>query len=291
MAVVEHARARGIVTVREMINTFQGTAKAILDEVYARLGLPPGHTITQAAVEAEIRELALYDYVCASNAPCEASLAEAGVAADRVIPTSFGWSPARFGSPAAVDEPGQGDHKTRFLFVGSIGVRKGVPALLEAWARAGLDASLTLVGNVEPAIAPLLARAAARGRVSVLPYTPDIGALYRSSDIFIFPTLEEGGPQVTIEAGGCGLPVITTPMGTGRLVRDGVNGIVVAANAPDQLAGAMVELAGDKALRRQYAARIAEDAGAFTYDRLGAARARAFEQRLVLHRTGSPVEA
>jgi hypothetical protein len=53
----------------------------------------------------------------------------------------------------------------------------------------------------------------------------------------------------------------------------------------------MATLAGDAELRQQYALRIAADAQAFTYLKLGAERARAFEERLVLHRAGSRVEA
>ncbi len=280
---VLRAKARGILTVREMINTAQLSAKPALDEAYARLGLPPTHTISTAAVYEEIEELALYDLVCASNTPCEASLIEAGVSADRIFPTSFGWVPSRYGvgsgsGPTADRDPGN----AKFLFAGSISVRKGVPTLLESWGKLTADADLTLVGTVEPALESLIAKAVAGGSVRVLPFTRDIGALYRSHDVFVFPTIEEGGPQVTIEAGGCGLPVITTPMGAARLVEDGVNGIVVPAGSAEQLAAAMTSLASDAALRQRYSRRIAADAQAFTYDQVGADRALAFVGRLEL---------
>ncbi|WP_299742212.1 glycosyltransferase [Devosia sp.] len=278
---VQRAKARGILTVREMINTAQASAKPALDAAYARLGLPPTHTISMAAVEEEIEELALYDLVFASNAPCEVSLIDAGVRADRIFPTSFGWSPPRFelgiGHSTAAD---RGPGTVKILFAGSISVRKGVPTLLEAWEKLTVDAELTLVGNVEPALEPLVSRAVARGSVRVLPFTRDIGALYRSHDVFVFPTVEEGGPQVTIEAGGCGLPVITTPMGAARLVKDGVNGIIVPAGAVELLSAAIASLASDPGLRQRYSRRIAADAQAFTYDKLGAERALAFIERL-----------
>jgi glycosyltransferase involved in cell wall biosynthesis len=276
--VIRHARRRGILTIREMINTFQGGAKPILDRAYERLGLPPAHTISAASVEQERRELMLYDYVCASNGPCEDSLREAGVPAERIIATSFGWSPERYPLDPAAPMPADRG-QARFLFAGIIGVRKGVPELLAAWARAGVEGELTLVGNVEPAIEPLLSQAAG-GSVKVLPFTRNIAALYRSHDVFVFPTLEEGGPQVTIEAGGCGLPVITTPMGAARLVQDGVNGIVVPAADPAPLAAAIARLAADAALRRKFADRIGIDAQNFTYRRVGAERARLFLDRL-----------
>jgi glycosyltransferase involved in cell wall biosynthesis len=273
----QRAKECGILTVREMINTAQASAKPALDAAYARLGLPPAHTISAAAVEEEIEELALYDLVCASNAPSEASLIDAGVSPDRIFSTSFGWSPSRFDLSSAAD---RGSGRTKFLFAGSISVRKGVPTLLDAWRQVTANAELTLVGNVEPALEPLLAKAVVGGSVQVLPFTRDIGALYRSHDVFVFPTVEEGGPQVTIEAGGCGMPVITTPMGAARLVKDGVNGIIVQAGAVEELSAAITSLASDPELRQRYSRRIAADAQAFTYDRLGADRALAFVERL-----------
>jgi glycosyltransferase involved in cell wall biosynthesis len=277
---VQRAKALGFLTVREMINTAQASAKPALDAAYRRLGLPPTHTITAAAVEEEIAELALYDMIFASNAPCEASLIAAGVSADRIFPTSFGWSPSRFTTATDSTADDRRGSKANILFAGSISVRKGVPTLLEAWEKVTGDAELTLVGNIEPALEALVSRAVAGGSVRVLPFTADIGALYRSHDVFVFPTIEEGGPQVTIEAGGCGLPVITTPMGAARLVKDGVNGIIVAAGQVESLSTAITALAGNPALRQRYGRRIAADAQAFTYDRLGAERAWAIIGRL-----------
>lgn len=281
--VLEHARSRGIVTIREMINSFQGTAKSILDEAYRQARLPIAHTITSAAVEAERRELERFDWICAPSPLVESSLLEAGIARGKIIPTSFGWSPARF---AAEQKGGRPAARTRgpvrFLFIGLIGVRKGVPDLLNAWKRSGQPGTLTLVGDIERPVAPLVEEARRSGAVEVLPFTRDVGSLFRSHDILVFPTHEEGAPQVVFEAGGCGLPVITTPMGAARLVKDGSNGIVVPAGSPDALAAAIISLAADFGRQRQFSQRIAADARAFTYDKLGAARAGLFVERLAL---------
>ena len=83
----------------------------------------------------------------------EVSLLEAGVEPARIIPSSFGWSPARF----AVSPGGHGRTEGfRALFVGSVCVRKGVPQLLAAWEKSGVEGELVLAGRVENAIKPLL---------------------------------------------------------------------------------------------------------------------------------------
>ena len=106
----------------------------------------------------------------------------------------------------------------RALFVGTICVRKGVPQLLAAWKKSGVEGELLLVGKVEPAIRPLLEPYLENNSVRALGFTSDVGRLYKSADVFVFPTLEEGGPQVTYEAAGCGLPIITTPMGMANII-------------------------------------------------------------------------
>jgi glycosyltransferase involved in cell wall biosynthesis len=143
---------------------------------------------------------------------------------------------------------------------------------------------------VEPCLARRLDAAAAGHSVKLVPFTSNLGDLYRSCDVFVFPTLEEGGPQVTLEAGGCGLPVITTPMGASRLVENGRNGLVVQPGNVDELAAALVTLATDADLRRRFAKQIAIDAQAFAYDRVSASRARILVGLLEASRTGRTME-
>ena len=284
--IVEHARRRGILTVREMINCCMATAKPILDRAYLKAGLPPGHSISDAAADAERAELALYDYVFASNPCAEDSLIEAGVDRGRILPTSFGWEPARFVGTAAPER----NTAFRALFVGTACVRKGIPELIEAWAKSGVQGELLIVGGVEPCLSKRLNDAATSHSVRLVPFTSNLGDLYRSCDVFVFPTLEEGGPQVTLEAGGCGLPVITTPMGASRLVANGRNGLVVQPGNVDELAAALVTLATDTDLRRRFAKQITIDAQAFAYDRVSVSRARILAGLLEANRTGRTME-
>jgi glycosyltransferase involved in cell wall biosynthesis len=277
-SLVAAARDRGLLTIREMINSFRGNAKSILDKAYAAQDLPPTHGITDESVERERQELALYDYVFASNAEVETSLIAAGVKPERIVPTSFGWTPSRYASTASVP-------KSAFtaLFVGSVSVRKGAPQLIEAWKRSGVAGELVFAGKIEPALAPLLARQADPS-IRYRHFVSDMGALYRSADIFVFPTLEEGGPQVTYEAAGCGLPVITSPMGAGRIVKDGVNGLIVAPDDIDALAKAIAQLAASKETRERFARQAAIDAQQFTYETIGLERSKIF--RHLLERRG-----
>jgi len=270
ISLIRYARARGLLTVREMINTCTGTAKAILDEAYGRIGLQPSHTITNEVVRNEREELELYDYIFAPSPMVEQSLLEAGVHPSKILRSSYGWLPSRFSS--SVGEKNRTGF--RALFVGTICVRKGIPQLLAAWKKSGVKGELLLAGDVEASLKPLLAQYLEGHGVRLAGYMSDVGHLLRSADIFVFPTLEEGDPLVTYEAAGCGLPIVTTLMGSANIIKHDVNGLVVSPYDVDGLAQAISRLANSPELRNRLALQAAKDAQNYTYERVGSERAR-----------------
>lgn len=273
---LQMTKQQGLICVREMINCYRGTAKRILDQAFRNLDIAPYHGITQDSVDQERLELSRYDYVLASNDQCELTLAEAGVDRSRILKTSFGWSPKRFDHWKNVPK----EKVFTVTFVGSIGVRKGVHCLLEAWRLAGRIGRLVLVGNVEPQFQPILSRYSNDPSVEVIAFTDDIEKHYKSSHVFAFPTLEEGGPQVTYEAAGCGIPVIATLMGAGRLIEHETNGLIVPAGDPQRLAEAIVRTRENAAERTELGERAAQHALQFTYEKIGHQRAELFRQAL-----------
>lgn len=286
-SLIQCAREHGIITVREMINTCMGYARAILDEAYDRSGLQRSHTISQERVDKERDELALYDYIFAPNVWVEKSLLEAGINQARILRSSFGWSPSRY-----ISSRDDGRAGFRALFVGHICVRKGVPQLLAAWKKSGVEGELLLAGDVEPAIRPLLECYVDGNSVRILGFVSDVGRLYKSADVFVFPTLEEGGPQVTYEAAGCGLPIITTPMGMANVIEDGINGIVVKPYDVDDLADAILLLASSPDLRTRLARQAMIDAERYTYAKVGIERAKILKALLPARSHGwSPASA
>ena len=261
------AASRGIPIVREMINTAISTAKPILDAAYRHFGLEPSHPADASGVERERTELPAYDYISAPSTEVEESLVRMGIDPAKILRTSFAWLPSRFPPQSAVRKS-----HFRALFVGMIGVRKGVLELLDAWEEAGVKGELLLVGQVEPAVADRVAKSLGKNGVSHQPFTSDLNALYRSADVFIFPSREEGAPLVVYEAAGCGLPVITTPMGAARLVDHGTTGLIVAPGNVPELAAAIRHLADDQEARESMAAASEAAAAQFTFERVGKRR-------------------
>lgn len=270
-SLVRHARKLGFLTVREMINPTSRTTKTILDEAYDRLDLQGSERrqITDEKITDQQNELQLFDYIVSCNARVEASLIEGGVESQRILRSSFGWSPARLARSSG-EQNRQG---FRALFVGGETVRKGVPQLIAAWRKSGVVGELLIVGDIQASIRSLLAPDLEKSDIRLIKYESDLGSLYKSADVFVFPSLAEGDPQVTYEAAGCGLPVIATPMGSAQIIRDGVNGLVVGPYDIDGLAEAISRLARSPELRRRLGQQAAKDALDFTYDKIGKRRA------------------
>jgi D-inositol-3-phosphate glycosyltransferase len=130
------------------------------------------------------------------------------------------------------------------LFVGRLVPKKGIGLLLEA---ADPDYDLVVVGGGDAA--------ALRGRPRVHHLggrpTAEVAELYRACDVFALPTTGEVFTLVVKEAMSAGLPVVTTDEpGYGRYGLDGVSLALIPRDA-GSLCSALVQLAGDAALRER----------------------------------------
>ncbi len=155
-------------------------------------------------------------------------------------------------------EPRSADGPVRLLFVGRLVHQKGVDVLLNALAtlRPDHDLTLTIAGD-GPDRSTLAQQASELGltdRVEFLGWVarPDLPDLYRSADVFVLPSRDEGMANSLLEAMATGLPVIVTSVpGCAELVPDGTAGTVVAPDAVEPLVTALTRLFDDAPLRRQ----------------------------------------
>ena len=140
--------------------------------------------------------------------------------------------------------------KFRILFVGEVGLRKGVLYLLEAFKKLNLpNAELVLVGGVTEIETILASKDFEFRHIPVLPQE-DLVAFYQGAAIFVFPSLIEGSARVVQEAMACGLPIITTP-NSGSVVQDSVEGYVVPVCDSEALAERILELYKDPQKSRE----------------------------------------
>lgn len=232
------ARARGVKVVVERGSTHILNQMRILTEAYEEFGLV--YQGTEAGIIE--RELAEYDAADAIAVPtsyaADTFVAE-GIARDKLIVNPYGVDLARF-APA----PPMGDvtRPVRVLFVGRVGIQKGVPWLLKAFARLERQAELHLIGPVDAEAAAFLDARGANVVVRGALPGPALAAEYAAADIFCLPSLQEGGvPLTLLQAMASGLPCVVSPAAQGPL-GDGREGLVVPTKSVDDMAMALDRL-------------------------------------------------
>jgi glycosyltransferase involved in cell wall biosynthesis len=140
------------------------------------------------------------------------------------------------------------------LGVGSIFSQKGFEYLVEALAllhKKGMRVHGVIAGDGEPEDLAALA-----GRLGIAPYVhllgrrSDVPELMYGADVFALSSIDEGLPNVVLEAMSMGTPVAATDAGgTSEIITDGKDGFVVPVRNAEALAEKIALLINDKALR------------------------------------------
>jgi glycosyltransferase involved in cell wall biosynthesis len=152
--------------------------------------------------------------------------------------------PLAYDAPALPGRTETSAHARTVLWLGQVVLRKGIQYLMAA-ARLLPAERLRFVIAGPIGISTQAVRSAPSNMSFIGPITRDRAAeVYRSADLFVFPTLSDGFGVTQLEAMAHGLPVIAT-RNCGEVVEDGVNGLVVPARDPEVLAKAIEELAFD----------------------------------------------
>ncbi|MHB1205257.1 MAG: glycosyltransferase family 4 protein [Rhodospirillaceae bacterium] len=145
------------------------------------------------------------------------------------------------------------------LFVGRLVKQKGLDVLIAALAKMELTIKwrLTLVGDGPewPALAGEAARLGLADRLELRGWVAKeaLPEIYRSGDIFVLPSRDEGMANARLEAMAAGLPVVATRVaGTGEVVIQGETGLLVAPGETDGLVTALTALIADQAKREAF---------------------------------------
>ena len=239
-------------------STHQRFQDEVIAEEHRRWNVP----YTTPAAHILRREEAIYataDAITVPSTVARRSFLQMGIAPEKVHVIPYGVRLDRF-KPAEKLPPDFSD-TFEVLFAGQIGLRKGVPYLLEAFARLRHPRKrLTLARAVPSDFRDVLARLPTEhvtiaGDIS----RTELAALMARSHVLVLPSIEEGLALVQGEAMACGCPVLaTTATGSEDLFSDGVEGFIVPDRDTAALADRMQQLADDPALRQRMSAAALE---------------------------------
>lgn len=226
-------------------SSHQRYQEEIVSDEFRRWGVDtPVSDPRDTAREEEIYAMA--DGIAVPSSFAARSFAAMGVDPSRVHTIPYGVRLERF-KPVA-EPPAD---RLELLFVGNVGLRKGVPYLLEAFARlAHPHKRLRVVGSISREFPPVLARLP-KDNVEFLGLRPqdEVARMMSESHLLVLPSIEEGLALVQGQALACGCPVLaSTNTGGEDLFDDEVAGFIVPIRDVDALLDRMERIAGDAAL-------------------------------------------
>ena len=256
------AKRKGLRSVVERASSHPLTFERIMNEEYRSRGLKFSQMLSFNRRRL-LEEFNQTDFITVPSEFAYKSMLENGIKEERLVKIPFGTDVGRF--RPAVSSP----HSVfNVLFAGQVGLRKGVLYLLEAWQKLKLkDARLTIVGQIDAEMENLLVSYGTDPTIKFLGYS-DLLPLYQSSDVFVFPSLEEGSALVNYEALSCGLPVITT-FESGSLVTDGQEGFIVRCRDSDDIAEKLSYLYQNPSVRLEMGERARSQAQQYSWERYG----------------------
>jgi GalNAc-alpha-(1->4)-GalNAc-alpha-(1->3)-diNAcBac-PP-undecaprenol alpha-1,4-N-acetyl-D-galactosaminyltransferase len=157
------------------------------------------------------------------------------------------------------------DSRKRAVMLNRLDHQKRVDFAIHAFASlAGRfpdwDLEIYGYGPLRASLAGLIDELGLAERVRLRAFDPDAYAILQRADLMLSASSVEGFGNSIWEALACGVPVVALDGGAAvrSLVRDGIDGFVIAPHVLSAFASAMAILMGDEARRRSMAARAPE---------------------------------
>ena len=242
----KHLQERGGIFVCDRGSTHQRYQENIVTEEYRRWGVE-----RQVSDERDtVREEAIYaqaDAITVPSSMAARSFVEMGVPAATGHTISYG---VRLENFHPVGEPPLGEF--RVLFAGAVGLRKGIPYLLQAFSELSHPHKrLLIAGQMQEDLRSVLPKCP-QEKVEFLGAVPQarLVELMSTSHALVLPSIEEGLALVQAQALACGCPVIcSTNTGGEDLFSDGVEGFIVPIRDSGAIAARLQQLADDPLLQ------------------------------------------
>jgi len=241
-------QSQGGVFICDRGSTHQRYQENVVAEEYRRWNLPQPLSKPHIA----LREEEIYATANAITVPstvARRSFLQMGIPPDKVHVIPYG---VRLDHFTRTEKPPQDSFEV--LFAGQVSLRKGIPYLLQAFARLRHpNKRLSIVGTIQDNMRPLLATLPTDNVIFTgsLPQA-QLAKKMSASHLLVLPSIEEGLALVQGQAMACGCPVLaTTATGAEDLFTDGEQGFIVPDRDIDVLSERMQQIADDPALQRR----------------------------------------
>ena len=232
LEILQAAKQQGLTTIMEQTIAPHQIEYSLLQ---AEQELHPGWSepmqkdeYRQEYIDREQQEWSQADIILCGSEFVRDSIDKCGGPIERCLVVPYGVDTKFQVSPKTVP-----NRPLRVLTIGSVGLRKGSPYVLEAAKRLAGKAVFRLVGPINVSVQ---AASSLQEHLELIGQVPraQIHQHYAWADVFLLPSICEGSAVATYEALACGLPIITTP-NTGSIVRDNLDGYIVPIRDVDAI--------------------------------------------------------
>ena len=238
------ARRRRILTVVECGSTHTDFQHSIVLDEFKRNGIST--PLFPKAYRDRVRaEFELADYIQIPSQFVARTFLENGIAPEKLLLAPFGANLEVFKPKTKLDA----NRPFRVICPSGINLRKGARVLAEAWRKLGWhDAELVWIGEITRQTEHLFKPPLPGLRLEIGRHHAELADLYRSCDVFVLPSFEEGLARVLLEAAACGLPLIATPnTGVEEFFTPGApEGWTIPVNDTDALCDALAQAKTDR---------------------------------------------
>jgi starch synthase len=229
-------------------SSHQRFQEEIIREEYSRWGVAGSPSDLRDTVREE-EIYAFADLVTVPSSFSYRSFLKMGVPASKLRLIPYGVDLTSFRP-----DTGPPDIRNRFevVFAGQVGLRKGIPYLLKAFARVSHpNKRLRIVGAMQPHLKAVLANMPLNSVHFLGPIDQsELATVLSSSHVLVLPSVEDGFGLVMGQAMACGCPVIaSTNTGADDLYTDGKEGFIVPIRDETAIADRLQHLVDDPDLR------------------------------------------
>lgn len=204
----------------------------------------------------------------------------------RIIPSGIDYA---FFAAEAPPIPKYMDDKRNILFVGRQEPRKGLPFLLEAYAKLKREMPRTRLIVVGPdgGLRGACLRYIHQNNVEDVVFTDyvpweELPRYYKSADVFCAPnTGHESLGLIILEAMAAGLPIVATRIqGFQDVLTDGVQGVLVPPRDSEAMCAALKTLLLDAAMREEMGRAGSRHARDYSWDEVSGRVLQAYEETM-----------
>lgn len=232
---IREVKKRGGIAIVEECGSCNMYQEKLLQEEYQNLNVHYKPQTFYKIITRELEECQEADYILCPSQYVANSLKQCGIAQEKLLIIPYGVELSLF-NPAQ-----KKDDIFRVVFVGTVGIRKGLIYLFKALEQLANQNNLKnfeclIIGRLDYDFKHIFSKY--QHYFKYIPRVPhhQLKEYYSNASLFVFPSLDEGMAYVQLEAMACGLPVICTPNSGGdSVIRNGEEGFIIPIRDSDAI--------------------------------------------------------